>query len=101
MKEIPLNFSRELTFTYQGETKTGNLTVTRLYFDSEAGSWRCEWSLDHLYPEAVHFTGDDPLAALTRTLEFAGEFIRGRIEDGYEIYWQDEEDMGGFWKSVE
>ena len=43
----------------------------------------------------MSFAGDDPLAALTRTLDFAAAFIQGSVLDGFKIYWQYEGDNAG------
>lgn len=95
MIEIPLNLERELSIEWNGVLKRGSLRINRLYFDPEESMWRCDWSIDYLYPEAVHFTGDDPLAALARTLDFASSFIRGSTTDGTKIQWQYPGDLGG------
>lgn len=95
MKEIPLNIERELSFRKNGSEKKGKLRINRLYYDDTDEQWLCDWSLDHLYAEAVHFRGDDPLAALMRTLDFASSFIRGSVSDGIGIHWQFEGDLGG------
>jgi len=95
MREIPLNFVRELNFVIHGEARRGKLTIRSLTFSEAKQKWECHWSLDHLYPDAVSFTGDDPLQALTRTLDFAAAFIRGSELDGFKIYWQFEQDNAG------
>jgi hypothetical protein len=95
MREIPLNLVRELHFVIRGEPRTGKLSIHRLAFSESKQKWECHWSLDHLYPETVSFTGDDPLAALTRTLDFASSFIRGSEMDGHKVHWQYEGDHGG------
>ena len=92
---IPLDFERELQFTIKGEVLTGKLRIQKLSFSEEKQRWECHWSLDHLYPEPIKFTGDDPLQALTRTLDFASSFIRGSELDGCKIFWQFEGDHGG------
>lgn len=95
MKEILLNLERELSFRKDGEETNISLRINKLYFDDQKKQWRCDWSLDHLYPEAVHFPGDDPLAALSRTLDFASSFIRASTTDGAEVRWQHDGDLGG------
>ncbi len=95
MREIPLNFVRELHFVIRNEPRIGKLSIHRLVFSKSKQQWECHWSLDHLYPETVSFTGDDPLQALTRTLDFAASFIRGSESDGSKVYWQYEGDNGG------
>lgn len=95
MKEIPLNIKRELSLHWNENQLRGFLRVNRLYFDNEKSKWRCDWSIDHLYPKAVHFAGDDPMDALTRTLDFASSFIRGSTIDGIGIQWQYPGDRGG------
>ena len=95
MKDIPLNFVRKLTRREGGRSRKISLKINKLYFDKKTKQWRRDWSLDHLYPEAVHFPGHDPLEALTRTLDFASSFIRGTIIDGPEISWNSQGDMDG------
>ena len=95
MKEITLNFERELQFTLHGERRTGFLRIEKLLFSPEQGRWECRWSLDHIYPETVSFRGDDPLQALATTLDFASSLIRGSELDGAGIFWQYEGDHGG------
>ena len=95
MREIQLNFVRELHFLIHNEPRTGKLSIHRLVFSEAKQKWECHWSLDHLYPDTVSFTGDDPLQALTRTLDFAASFIRGTEKDGFKVYWQEEGDNGG------
>jgi hypothetical protein len=95
MSDIPLNLVREIHFLIDGETRTGKLSIHRITFSQTGQKWECHWSLDHLYPETVSFTGDDPLQALTRTLDFASSFIRGRELDGCKVHWQYEEDHAG------
>ncbi|MFK5922893.1 MAG: hypothetical protein QM496_11995 [Verrucomicrobiota bacterium] len=95
MKEILLAITRELTFQKEGEKYTGFLRINRLYFDENSACWRCDWSIDHLYPEAVHFPGVDPLEALSRTLDFAASFILGSSTDKLKIHWQYDDDLGG------
>ncbi len=95
MNEIPLNLERKLLIERDGESRQGFLRINRLYFDPERSRWHCDWSLDHLYTQAVHFAGDDPLAALTRTLDFASSFIRGSTTDGIKIQWRFPGDLGG------
>ena len=103
MESIPLNLVRELTFEVNGERRTGKMTIRELSFSPNKQKWECHWSLDHLYPETVSFTGDDALEALTRTLDFAASFIRGSISDGHKVYWQYEDDNAGLlfplWRS--
>jgi hypothetical protein len=95
MNEIALNLVRELKFEIAGEPRIGKLAIHALNFNTEKNKWECHWSLDHLYPDTVSFTGDDPLAALVRTLKFASEFIRGSNEDGHKVYWQYDGDNAG------
>ncbi len=95
MREIPLNFVRDLHFVIRNEPRVGKLSIHRLVYSEAKQAWECQWSLDHLYPETVSFTGDDPLEALTRTLDFAASFIRGSERDGFKVYWQYEGDNGG------
>jgi hypothetical protein len=95
MSEIPLNLNREFTFLLNGSQKKGWLRLRKLYFDETKAQWRCDWSLDYLYPNTVHFSGDDPLQALTRTLDFASSLIRGSIIGGDRLYWQYDGDLGG------
>ena len=95
MRDIPLNFVRELQFLIRGESRTGKLSIRSLAFSEEKQQWEFHWSLDHLYPETVSFTGDDPLQALTRTLDFAAGFIRGSEKDGFKVQWQYEGDNAG------
>jgi hypothetical protein len=95
MNEIPLNFLRELNFEIKGEKRRGKLSIESLNFNDKKKKWECRWSLDHLYSNTVSFTGDDPLSALVRTLEFASDFVRGSNEDGFKVYWQFEGDNAG------
>src|SRR5690606_9555366 len=95
MNEIPLGFCRELKLQIKGRSLKGNLSIESLNFNEAKQKWECRWSLDHLYPSTVGFTGDDPLAALTRTLEFVSDFIRDSNADGFKIYWQSEGDNAG------
>ena len=95
MNEIPLKFRRELEFEIRGERRKGMLSIESLNFNEAKQKWECRWSLDHLYSNTVSFTGDDPLGALIRTLEFASDFIRGSNEDGFKVYWQFEGDNAG------
>jgi hypothetical protein len=95
MNIILLNLVRELNFTDGDKPRTGKLLIHQLIFSEERKKWECHWSLDYLYPEAVAFTGDDPLQALTRTLDFAASYIRGCELDGSKLHWQYEGDHGG------
>jgi len=95
MKEIILNFERELHFILHGQPRTGYLRVTKLVLSPDHGRWECRWSLDHIYPETVSFRGDDPLQALTTTLDFAASLVRGSEVDGATIFWQRDGDHAG------
>lgn len=95
MNDIPLNFSRELTFELHGRRLSGKLSIERLHFNEVQQKWECRWSLDYLYPNTVSFMGDDPMGALIRTLQFASEFIRSSNKDGHKVYWQYAGDNAG------
>ena len=95
MNEIPLKLSRELEFEIRGERIKGKLLIESLNFNEAKQKWECRWSLDHLYPSTVSFTGDDPPDALIRTLEFASDFVRGSNEDGFKVFWQFDGDNAG------
>ena len=95
MTSIPLNFVRELSFEINGERRSGKLSIRELSFSPTKQKWECHWSLDYLYPNTVSFTGDDPLQALTRTLDFVASFIRGSELDGHKVHWQYEGDNAG------
>jgi hypothetical protein len=105
MASIPLSFVRELQFEINGERRTGKLTIRELSFSPAKQKWECHWSLDHLYPDAVSFTGDDALDALIRTLDFAASLIRSSNADGYKVFWQYDGDNAGLlfplWKPIE
>ena len=95
MNAIEFRLERELQFRIGGEHSTGRLFVGDLTWHEERQHWTCHWSIAHIHPEIGRLYGPDPLAALTKTLDFLSSLIRGSEEDGLVVWWQSEGDHGG------
>ena len=95
MSKIELNISRDFVLLTNGKSQSGKLCLNSLELVEGQGKWVCRWSFDPLYTETVSFTGDDPLQALTRTLDFASSFIRECESDGIKLLWKVDGDQGG------
>jgi len=58
--------------------------------------WACWYSIPVIHPEPGRMYGQDALEAFDNTLRFVRNLIHGSIEDGFQIWWQDKDDKGGF-----
>jgi len=92
LSSIPLDFNRKLTFRKDGKTFEGKLRIHSLEKCDDL-KWICFWSLDYVCTEGKA-RGDDSLNALTNALYVIHKLIVGTSEDGMEIWWQYEGDMG-------
>lgn len=92
MKEIKLNFERELNFRRLEEISKGKLLIKNII--EEEGRWTCYWSLDFLCHRGKTF-GEDSLSSLTNALIVLEGLIAEAEADGLRIWWQYENDKGG------
>ena len=96
MEDIVLNFQRELTFSAGGKKSKGQLSIPRIVFLPERNQWGCHWSISFIKPEPTHYTrGDDPLEALSRTLQAASALLQDSGIPGLKVWWRTEGDNGG------
>jgi hypothetical protein len=95
MKTIEFRLERELHFRIRGNYSTGKLFVGDLAWQEDRKCWACHWSLAYVHPEVGRIYGADPLAAVTRTLDFLSSLIRGSEADGLVVWWEFEGDHGG------
>lgn len=94
---IEFRLERNINVRWHGVESPGPLTVGPIRWLPERGSWACYWSIHQIHPEEAKLYGDDPIQALERTLRFVANLIRGSIEDGIDMWWQNEGDECGFW----
>jgi len=96
MDDIVLNFRRELTFSGGGKISKGELNIPRIVFLPERQQWGCHWSITFIKPEPTQYIyGDDPLQALTRTLQAASALLQDSGIPDLKVWWQTEGDDGG------
>ena len=74
----------------------GPLTVGPVKWDAKRKRWACYWSIHRIHDHEHRIHGEDPIQAITRTLRFMEDFIRGSISDGIVMWWQFEGDECGF-----
>ena len=88
---------REITVvSLDGETTKGVLWIGNLEPLSD-GRWRCGYSIPVINPEVFALKGDDALQAFDRTMRFVRDLIIGSVEDGFQIWWRNPGDFGGFY----
>jgi hypothetical protein len=61
----------------------------------EKKKWACRWSVSIIHPEVGLIYGDDPLDALTKTVDFLSSLIRGSELDGLRVWWRKDGDHAG------
>ena len=94
-----LVLERELHFSFNGKESRGLLRiggVTQPATDVENGFWTCFWRLDVIHPEQGKIYGLDAMDALRNCFEFIRQLIASHLAIGYEIWWFEKNDQGGF-----
>jgi hypothetical protein len=96
MCDIQLDFHRKLTFSIEGSVSIGEINIPKIVFLPERQRWGCHWSISFIKPDSSQYmTGDDPMEALTRTLELASSLLRDSGIPNLKVWWQFEGDNGG------
>ena len=96
MNEVLLNFRRELTFSKDGSISKGEINIPKIVFIPEKKQWGCYWSISFIKPDSRQcIFGDDPLQALSRTLEIASSLLQDSGIADLKVWWQFEGDNGG------
>jgi len=96
MQDIMLNFRRELTYSRGGRVSKGELSIPKIVFLPESKQWGCHWSISFIKPESSqHIRGDDPLEALTRTLQVVSALLLASGIPDLKVWWKTEGDNGG------
>jgi hypothetical protein len=80
--EYPFWLERRLKFEINGQIEEGTLAVGKITWISERKKWACEWSISFIHPEIGKLFGNDPMEALTLSLDFLSDLIRGSEKDG-------------------
>ncbi|MGZ4972389.1 MAG: hypothetical protein ACXWDN_06475 [Limisphaerales bacterium] len=95
MNTQDFKLERDLHFRIRGQPSTGKLLVGGVSWVEEKKKWACAYSLAHVVPEGGRIYGDDPLDAVSKTLDFLSSLIRGSEDDGLVVWWKVEGDHGG------
>ena len=91
----PFRLERSLKYEIGGKIEQGTLSVGNILWLPERKKWVCEWSISFIHPEIGRLYGDDPLEALTVSLDFLSDLIRGSQRDGLPIWWKTKGDGCG------
>src|SRR6266705_5802857 len=73
---------RQLKFRIGDELSDGHVFVGDILWLEDKKKWACHWSISHIHPEIGRLYGNDPLEALTTSLDFLSSLIRGSEKDG-------------------
>jgi hypothetical protein len=96
MEDILLNLRRELTFSAGGKISKGELTIPRIVFLADKAQWCCHWRISFIKPEPTQcIRGEDPLQALTRTLQAVSALLQNSGIPDLKVWWKTEGDNGG------
>ena len=94
MDDIVLDFRRELTFSVGSDTCQGELKIPKIVYLPERKKWGCHWSITFIKEEPMCIYGDDPLQALTRTLEAVSKLLQNSGIPDLKVWWKNEGDNG-------
>jgi hypothetical protein len=96
MRDIQLNFHRKLTFSIDGIVSIGEISIPKIVFLPERQKWGCHWSISFIKLDpSQYIIGDDPMEALTMTLECVSSLLRDSGIPNLKVWWQFEGDNGG------
>lgn len=95
LDKIDFKLERDLQFEIENHITVGKLIIGGLEWLPEKNKWACNWSISFIHPENGRLYGDDPLSALTVTVDFLSCFIRGSEIDGLRVWWRIKGDHAG------
>ena len=88
-------FVRQIEIRVNGSLKSGEIGMSSPR-EGTNGRWTCMCSISFLLDEPMGIHGEDAFEALSHGLLFLGGLIRGSENDGWVLWWQQENDHCGF-----
>src|SRR6185436_19725346 len=92
---VEFRLERTINVRWNGVESSGPLIVGPIRWLPQRGTWACYWSIHAIHSAEAKVYGDDPIQALERTIRFIANLIRGSIEDGIDMWWENEGDECG------